>query len=362
MCFLLFLFAAVPSVSFGDSDLIDLYLKVGDTTITQSDDSVVVSVFLETFADSVGGIELWLFITNDWVFRFRADSIYRCDTTYIGCADSACTAYIGDSCISWEYFNCADTNVDCHWVPQGTTILSGGLLQNWDMVTSSVLDANHRQLKIVGIANESSGQSHAIPPNSSNTLLCRLIADVRPENLDTLTGALPDSLCPDSSHGFLGITPITVWRSVSRFSNTDDALIGWVWEYRCIDSVCVQWEGSECVDWDCTAWDYTDSSGHVDTNKVKLYDGVIDLDCATCNWAGGDANGAGDPPVDIDDIVYLINYVFGGGPQPVPELAAGDANCSGGDPRVDIDDIVYLINFVFGGGPAPCPCEELPPL
>lgn len=68
----------------------------------------------------------------------------------------------------------------------------------------------------------------------------------------------------------------------------------------------------------------------------------------------GDANGSGgDPAVDIDDIVYLINYVFGGGPAPVP-LESGDANCSGGDPSVDIDDIVYLINYVFGGGPAPC--------
>jgi hypothetical protein len=30
----------------------------------------------------------------------------------------------------------------------------------------------------------------------------------------------------------------------------------------------------------------------------------------------GNANGSGD--VDIDDIVYLINYIFGGGPAPVP--------------------------------------------
>ncbi len=42
----------------------------------------------------------------------------------------------------------------------------------------------------------------------------------------------------------------------------------------------------------------------------------------------------------------------------------GDANGSGGDPAVDIDDVVYLINYVFGGGPAPDPncCEsDCPP-
>jgi uncharacterized protein (TIGR02145 family) len=42
----------------------------------------------------------------------------------------------------------------------------------------------------------------------------------------------------------------------------------------------------------------------------------------------------------------------------------GDANGSGGDPAVDIDDVVYLINYIFAGGPAPDPncCEsDCPP-
>jgi hypothetical protein len=62
----------------------------------------------------------------------------------------------------------------------------------------------------------------------------------------------------------------------------------------------------------------------------------------------GDADGS--QAVDIDDVVYLINYIFAGGPEPVP-LEAGDADCSGG---VDIDDAVYLINFIFAGGNDPC--------
>ncbi len=62
----------------------------------------------------------------------------------------------------------------------------------------------------------------------------------------------------------------------------------------------------------------------------------------------GDADGNGS--IDIDDIVFLIDYVFGSGPAPDP-VEAGDADCSG---AVDIDDIVYLIDYVFSGGPAPC--------
>ncbi len=64
----------------------------------------------------------------------------------------------------------------------------------------------------------------------------------------------------------------------------------------------------------------------------------------------GDANGNGE--VHIDDIVYLINYLFMGGPAP-PALRAGDANC---DAVVDVADVIYLINYLFQGGPPPgCP-------
>lgn len=75
-------------------------------------------------------------------------------------------------------------------------------------------------------------------------------------------------------------------------------------------------------------------------------DGIGDA----CDTGGvcGNVNGSGG--IDIDDIVYLIAYVFQGGPAPSP-VSIGDVNCSGG---VDIDDIVYLIAYVFQGGNAPC--------
>ncbi len=56
-----------------------------------------------------------------------------------------------------------------------------------------------------------------------------------------------------------------------------------------------------------------------------------------------------DGSVDISDAVYLIQYIFAGGPAPNP-LASGDAN---GDGSVDISDAVYLIQYIFSGGPAP---------
>jgi len=61
----------------------------------------------------------------------------------------------------------------------------------------------------------------------------------------------------------------------------------------------------------------------------------------------GDADGTG--AVDIDDVVFLIAYIFSSGPAPSP-LVSGDADCSGG---IDIDDVVYLISYIFASGPTP---------
>ena len=64
----------------------------------------------------------------------------------------------------------------------------------------------------------------------------------------------------------------------------------------------------------------------------------------------GDADGNG--IITISDAVYLINYIFAGGPAPSP-LSKGDADCNG---IITISDAVYLINYIFAGGPAPnCP-------
>ena len=61
----------------------------------------------------------------------------------------------------------------------------------------------------------------------------------------------------------------------------------------------------------------------------------------------GDANDDG--AVNILDAVYLINYKYKEGPEPViPE--SSNVN---GDTNIDILDIVYLINFLYKEGPNP---------
>jgi hypothetical protein len=61
----------------------------------------------------------------------------------------------------------------------------------------------------------------------------------------------------------------------------------------------------------------------------------------------GDANN--DESVNVGDVVYLISYIFRGGPPPV-HLCTGDAS---GDGTVDVGDAVRIISYIFKGGPPP---------
>jgi hypothetical protein len=63
----------------------------------------------------------------------------------------------------------------------------------------------------------------------------------------------------------------------------------------------------------------------------------------------GDANG--DAIVNITDVVYIIDYIFAGGPAPIPLPFVGDVDCNH---RTDISDVVYMIAWIFAGGPPPC--------
>jgi hypothetical protein len=60
----------------------------------------------------------------------------------------------------------------------------------------------------------------------------------------------------------------------------------------------------------------------------------------------GDANA--DNRINAKDIVYLVNTLWKGGPDPI--ASAGDMNC---DLSITLQDLMTLINYVFKGGPAP---------
>ncbi|MGB2697196.1 MAG: dockerin type I domain-containing protein [Candidatus Zixiibacteriota bacterium] len=67
----------------------------------------------------------------------------------------------------------------------------------------------------------------------------------------------------------------------------------------------------------------------------------------TAAFQHGDANADGN--VTIADVVYLINYFFKSGADPIP-METGDVD---GDNLSQIQDAVYLVIYLFKGGNPP---------
>jgi hypothetical protein len=73
-----------------------------------------------------------------------------------------------------------------------------------------------------------------------------------------------------------------------------------------------------------------------------------------CTGNTGNVNDDAGGNVDLSDLIYLVNFLFLGGPSPVCQASAntnGDAGCN-----IDLSDLIYLVNFLFLGGSAPAAC------
>ena len=79
----------------------------------------------------------------------------------------------------------------------------------------------------------------------------------------------------------------------------------------------------------------------------------IPFEMPSCCYFRGDLNrSGGSNPVDISDVVFLVNILYGSS-LPPHCLDDADVNASGG---VDITDLVHLVDYMFRGGPPPMPC------
>lgn len=78
--------------------------------------------------------------------------------------------------------------------------------------------------------------------------------------------------------------------------------------------------------------------------------GIDDFTVTTFECVGymcGDIDSNLEGP-NIADLVYLVAWMFSGGPAPVA-MASADVNGSGGD--INIEDLVYLVAYMFQEGP-----------
>ena len=87
--------------------------------------------------------------------------------------------------------------------------------------------------------------------------------------------------------------------------------------------------------WKVEGWVNTDSGLYtMPSNVLSFY-----------SWTLGDMDHS--HGLDISDLIYMVEYMFGGGPAMSPMcLGDFDVSCT-----CDISDLIYLVDYMFGDGP-----------
>jgi hypothetical protein len=88
----------------------------------------------------------------------------------------------------------------------------------------------------------------------------------------------------------------------------------------------------------------------------SAFDACFQLTFETLEVECGDVNDDG--IVNVADVIYLVSYLYRGGPPPIPMVCVGDVN---NDEIVNVADIVYLISYLYRFGPEPSPYCCTPP-
>jgi len=90
-----------------------------------------------------------------------------------------------------------------------------------------------------------------------------------------------------------------------------------------------------------------------DTTRTLVTEVEYAIQISPWDYRGDVQPIGGDGVVDLGDLLFIINYLYKGGPEPDP-YSEGDADCSG---IIDLGDVLTLINYLYKGGPVPRCCD-----
>jgi hypothetical protein len=153
------------------------------------------------------------------------------------------------------------------------------------------------------------------------------------------TGAICGANC-DNLQGVCQVQLVDVDEELGPGGGVVLYLVFWI---QPGDTLALDFDEESVVMGPWSGWSWTPTYRNLDTAFVAP---------THFDWPAGDADASGE--VDIDDVIWLIEYIFTGACAPWLQLADADTNCI-----VDIDDVVYLIAYIFAGGPEPVPgCVE----
>ena len=183
-------------------------------------------------------------------------------------------------------------------------------------------------------------------PQASQTPLIKILADIyeipeeqedRTVNIMVQANNLDNFSFSDQDGNAIGVITDTTFDTTWFHCDVWNATFDTCYFYSEVE------DGPDDSFWCCD----TILSGRLDSDYVAIYDGTLTV---RAGGLCGDIDG--NESINLLDVVYLINYLYKGGPPPAI-LNLADVNNSG---SVNLLDATYLINYLYKGGPPPnCP-------
>lgn len=286
----------IPGRLAAQTPLLDF--EVIDTVAASGAQSVPISVYMNNYEDTVVGYSFWLMLSRPDIasFQLAFDTI-------------------------------------------------GTLSSSWELVQTNHVGGQPFNVKVVAVANwPPPPTTPGIAPQQSGLPLIKLLVDIQ-DIPDTTTNRIVEILV---AHGSL---------SEFAFSDPSGQVIGTVQD-SVLDTAyyaCVLWQDeTTCLEWTevlpgspyDSMYIFWRHFATLDTMRVHIEHGSVTITGGyVCGNIDEDPGGA----IDISDLVYLVDWMFTDGPEPVALMSA-DCN---GDGENDISDLIWLVDYMFTGGPHP---------
>ncbi len=377
-------------------------VRVGDTTSLPGQQNTVISVYMDNnfpSQDVVTGFEISIRLGFPDIMEFQVDTVPETFRTYFQClaptnytSGMECTQWIqvdtveavewwqcqswsGDDCLSWLAVDSTQEFDSVYYEPTwdsmysqemeiviGSVDTTGTLVSGWEVLRVESGSGDGQSMTIYGAADFYGGPATPGIEPQTGGLLFRLLADVF---------EIPDSVTERT----VNIEILHEFYDQLSFVDENGDVVGL--HYNEVEHTyyykCLQWAGETCVDWVQVQppdpdWDWftvdTLSIPYLDTFEMVPIDGALTVlvpDSGCCVGIRGNANADEEEYVNISDITFLVNYLFGIPTGPEPSCREeGNANGSsdGGLELINISDVTYLVEYLFGIplGPPPPSC------
>jgi len=272
-----------------------LSVRADSVYVCAMKDSVIIPVYLKNLTDIVQAFEIWIILSRPDIMQFSGTTFEMVDT-------------------------------------------AGTLTSGWGMLANSIGGQGY-DIRIIG--SPKPGHTGIVPPQYGQIPLLRLIGrvyDIPDTTTDTTVNLYIqhenlDHFCFSDPQG----------NSIGIYMDT----VVDIDYYRCLqwapppnENICLVYGQVSGPPFDSIFVD-TFYVPRLDTTKMEIIDGLVGI------LHPGDANS--NRILNIQDITYLISFLYKSGPVPIPFLA-GDANADG---IVNIRDITHVIDYLYRAGPAP---------